>query len=317
MKRLLKILAYGLGIVLLLLLGVAAYVQLGSAPTYEDVAIPDLTVEVTPERVARGHVLVMNNCQNCHRAADGMQMAGRLFDDKAANEAFGAIYTSNITQHPDAALAGYTDGELYRLLRTSVKKNHEKAIAVMPTWPLASDEDIYDIIAFLRSDHPLVQATDTQHPAHEPSFLEKALRRFVFQPVPYQESYPTRPPLSDSVAYGAYQVNNVNLCYHCHSENIETINELVPEETPGFLAGGYVFQHLKHDVEVPSMLMNDGSDVSTWTIEQFVDAVKYGVRPNKPAYLEPMHPFNLLDTAEVRAIYHYLQAYSVEVAEGS
>ncbi len=310
MKKALKILAYVAGVILLLVAALAAYVMLSATPTYADVEIPELSIEVTPERVERGLVLVTNNCQNCHRAQGGNQLTGRMFDDKAANDAFGTLYTANITKHPELGSGAYSDGELYRLLRTGVKKNHEKVAAVMPTWPLASEEDIHDIIAFLRSDHPMVAPSDKTHPIHESSFLERALTRFVFGPTPYQETYPTKPPLSDSIAYGAYQINNVNLCYYCHSENIETANALVPEETPGYMAGGYIFQHLDHDVLVPSMLLTEEADISSWTIEEFVDAVKFGVRPNKPAYLQPMHPFNLLDTAEVRAIYHYLEDYS-------
>jgi mono/diheme cytochrome c family protein len=294
------------GIFLLAILAVVAYVNFSSPPTYDDIAAPDLTVQATPELVAHGQVLVEGNCQGCHHAADGPHLAGRLFEDKAANEAFGAIYTANITQHPESALAGYSDGELYRLLRTGVKKNGEKAIAVMPVWPLAADEDIHAIIAFLRSSHPWVAAADVAHPIHQPSFLEKALTRFVFAPTPYQDNYPERPPLSDSVAYGAYQVNAVNLCYYCHSENIETANALVPEDTPGYLAGGFTFRHNDYDLLVPGLLLKEGNNVNQWSVEEFVDAVKFGIRPGLPAYKEPMHPFNLLDTAEVRAIYQYL-----------
>jgi hypothetical protein len=231
-----------------------------------------------------------------------------MFDDRSANKDFGTIYTANITRDPEYGIGNYTDGELYRLLRTGIKRNHERAVGVMPTWPLASDQDIYDIIAFLRSDHRWVTASEQVHPVYEPTFLSKALHRFVLTPAPLQANYPTKPSLSDSIAYGAYQVNSVNLCYYCHSADIKAASALEPTATPGYLAGGFVFQHTDHDILAPALIPTADNDVGKWTIDEFVAAVKYGQRPDKPAYQEPMHPFNTLDTAEVRAIYHYLSS---------
>lgn len=308
MKKLLRILGYGLLAVLVILLLFAAFINFSAAPTYDEVAVPELNVRVDSATVARGLVLVANNCQNCHRADDGRNLSGRLFDDRDANEQFGTIYTANITRHPGFGIGDYTDGELYRLLRTGIKRNNEKAVGVMPTWPLASEQDIHDIIAFLHSDHPWVAPSDQEHPTYQPTFLSKALHRFVLTPTPYQESYPTKPSLSDSVAYGAYMINNVNLCYYCHSGDIKAASALTPSATPAYLAGGFTYLHLDHDILVPGLIPTSENNMGKWTIEQFVDAVKYGQRPGLPAYKQPMHPFNLLDTAEVRAIHHYLSS---------
>lgn len=306
MRKFLSILGKGVLGLLVILLIAAAFIALRPASTYEDVAVPDLRIEADSAALARGLALVVNNCQGCHHGEEDMRLTGRIFEDKAANADFGTIYTANITRHQTAGAGAYTAGELYRLLRTGIKRNHERAVAVMPTWPLASEQDIRDMIAFMQSDHPLVAADDQTHPVHQPSFLEKALNLLVFAPVPYQDAYPQKPSLADSVAYGAYQVNNVNLCYYCHSHDIKTANPLVAEATPGYLAGGFVFPHIEYDLPVPGLIPDGENNVSKWTIEQFVDAVKYGQRPGLPAYKEPMHPFNLLDTAEVRAIHHYL-----------
>jgi len=305
MKKILRILGLAVLAVLLALALLATYIYFSPAPTYAEVAVPELTVEVTPARVLQGRGLVQNNCYSCHHGENSTQLTGRLFDDRSANKDFGAIYTSIITQDANAAIAGYTDGELDRLLRTGVKKNNAQAIAVMPTWPLAADEDIYAIIAFLRSDHPMVAAAEANHPLHQPSFLERALRKLVFRPVPYQDEYPTRPALSDSIAYGAYQVNAVNLCYYCHSADIKAANPVEPTATPGYLVGGFVFPMLKYDIEVPNLLSAPGTSIGDWTVDEFVTAVKYGLRPNKPAFQEPMHPY-LLDSSEIRAVYQYL-----------
>ena len=121
-----------LGLILLLLLFVA-FIAFSSPPTYTDVQAPSLAVDLNPEAIARGQKLVDSNCRNCHRSASGTQMIGRIFEDRGANSDFGTIYTANITKHPTAGIGDYTDGELYRLLRTGIKQNNERAIAVMPT----------------------------------------------------------------------------------------------------------------------------------------------------------------------------------------
>lgn len=308
MRKFLSLLGKGVLALLAIAIIAAAFIQFGPAPTYEEVPIPDLEVEVSPEAIERGLTLVTNNCQNCHRGDESTSLAGRYFDDRQAQKDLGEFYTANITQHPNSAMAGYTDGELYRLLRTGIKRNNEMAILVMPNWALASEQDIHDIIAFLRSNHPMVAPDATEHPTHSPSFLAKMLGRMVVKPVPYAEAYPERPALSDSIAYGKYQIDNVNLCFFCHSANIQTVNQLVPNQSPGYLGGGFVYQHLDHDIEVPGLIPTADNNMGKWSIEEFVDAVKYGQRPGLPAYKQPMHPYNLLDTAEVRAIHHYLSS---------
>lgn len=309
MRKALRILLYLVAVLLVAVLGMAAYINWGGEPTFEAVPVPDLQVEMDSASIANGYKLVTSGCQGCHGGPSG-KLEGVRFEDEAANQAFGEYYTANITKHPTEGIGSYTDGELYRLLRTGIKKDHTLASVVMPKWVLVPDEDIEDIIAFLRSDHPLVQASDEAHPVHQPTFLEKALKKFAFQPHPLKDAYPKPVSLADSIAYGKYLVQGVGHCYACHSGSIEEADLDVPENTPGYLRGGYVFLLKDNQIEVPGLLLEEGNHVSDWTIDQFVDAVKYGQRPNLPAYRKPMHPYPALDTAEVRAIYHYLAEYT-------
>ena len=308
MKKALKVIAIIL-CVLILIIGVfAAYINFSSAPTYAEVEIPDLAIEVTAERIERGKSLVMSGCQNCH--GNNGTLEGKYFEDEGANQAFGAFYTSNLTQHKTAGIGNYSDGELYRLLRTGVRKDNNLNGVVMPKWVLASEEDIHSIIAFLRSDDKMVQSVDKVHPKHESTFLEKALKKFAFKPDAYKESYQKNPSLEQPTEYGKYIVQSEALCFYCHSENIEAVNAFEPEKTPNYMAGGYVFKMKDYEIEGPSLLIDDKSNVGKWTEEEFVKAVKSGIRPNQPAYLQPMHPFAHYAEEEVEAIYTYLQEIS-------
>lgn len=306
MKKALKIIGIVFGILIILILGFAAFVNFTESPDYSSVEIPNLKVELTPEKIERGEKIVHSACWNCH-SNNGI-LEGKYFNDLGAENSFGPFYTSNITQHKTAGIGNYTDGELYRLLRTGVRKNGQLNSVVMPSWLNCSDEDIHCIIAYLRSDKKAVQPSEKVHPAHQKNFLEKALRKLVFRPYEYQKSYPENPPLKDSIAYGKYLVDSEALCFACHSENIETANFLTPEATPNYLGGGYTFLTKEHEVKVPSIKMDGQSDVSKWSEAEFIDAVKNGNRANKPSYLFPMHPFAHLTEKEVATIYHYLKS---------
>jgi muramoyltetrapeptide carboxypeptidase LdcA involved in peptidoglycan recycling len=58
------------------------------------------------------------------------------------------------------------DGELEYLVRTGVKANGQYVPPWMPKQPRMADEDLHSIVAFLRSDDPMVAATEVQPAGH-------------------------------------------------------------------------------------------------------------------------------------------------------
>lgn len=307
MKKLLKIIGIILGIIIICVLGLAAYINFANAPVY-DVEIPDLEVKSTPEKVARGKKIVSSACENCH-GHNGI-LEGQLFTDDGVNQAFGTYYTSNITQDTIAGIGKYTDGELYRLLRTGLNKYGRRNSVAMPVWLNSSEEDIYSIIAYLRSEDKAVQPSNKVHPIHEGTFLEKALLKFEFKPFEYQDSYPETPKLTNPVAYGKYIVETEALCFACHSENLETVDLITPTKTLNYLGGGYVFKMKDYNIKAPSILLDGKSEISKWTKAEFMKSIQTGMRPNQTMMLQPMHPFSHLSDAEVDAIYQYIESYS-------
>ncbi len=251
---------------LLILVGLVAFVNLKSFPSYQDVVIQDIQFEVTPELVLHGKKLVDHDCAGCHKGTSS-KYEGMKFEDLAAHEAFGTIYTPNITQHPEYGIGSYSEGELYRLLRTGVKKNGQVMLPIMPRYVTTSDEDIFAMIAYLKSEDPAVQASDKKHPAYQPSMLAKMLLNFMIQPASYKEKYPAKPAIADTLAYGAYAVNDLYGCYFCHSQSLEEWNLENPSQTPGYLGGGTSFKLIEYEVVSPSLIMDGESDVSQWTIE--------------------------------------------------
>jgi cytochrome c2 len=259
--------------------------------------------------VALGKKIVEHDCAGCHRPS-GRQYTGGLFEDIKANEAFGNIYVPNITQDKNSGIGEYTEAELYRLLRTGVKKNGKVMLPIMPRFVLLAEKDIHAIIAYLKSADIGVQATATNYPDYQPSLLAKGLLSFVFKPYPYKEAYPEKPAITDAIAHGEYLVNAQLGCYFCHSQSLDTWNLEQPTLTPGYLGGGTAFVNEGYTVVSSSLLMDGQSDVSKWSEDEFIAAVKFGQRTGKPAYQKPMHPYSLLDSVEVRNIFAYLKDYS-------
>jgi mono/diheme cytochrome c family protein len=305
MKKSIKITGVIIGTFLLLLVVFGSYIHLADTPTYASVKVSEIQVKVDSQRIALGQKLVESNCAGCHKSKAG-KFEGTYVDDPDA-AALGSIYSSNITQHPKYGIGAYTDGELYRLLRTGVKKNNNLMLPIMPLWVNCSDEDIYAMIAYLKSDHKAVQAVATDHPDYEPTFLAKALMKFAFRPTPYRSSYPERPAPTHTVALGEYLVEGDYLCYFCHSGNIAEANLLAPKESPNYLGGGTVFSLPDASkLVVPSLRMDGESAISTWSYEEFHQALKYGITPDGEVWQEPMKPYTLLDSTETQAIYAYL-----------
>lgn len=308
MKKALRYLLIALGSLMMLVLLFVVYTNFKSFPTYDNVSIPALSVTPTPELVAAGKKLVDLNCAGCHKSKNG-KYEGQKFPDDLADEAFGKIYTPNITQDPTYGIGNYSDGELFRLIRTGVKKNGEVMLPIMPKWVICADEDIHAMIAYLKSNDKSVQPSKKEHPTYQPSLLAKVLLNYVIKPEPYPAANPVKPTPDELVAHGEYLVNAAYGCYWCHSAGLDVWNLPEPTKTPGYLGGGTKFVEHGNEVIAPSILMDGNTDTSNWSEEEFFKALRYGERPGKPAYQSPMKPYVLLDTVEIQAIHAYLKSF--------
>lgn len=303
MKRFLKIAAWVVGILLIVVLGFAAFINFRGIPSYDPPKV-DLAVEVTPERVAHGERLSAVLCTECHRSDKERKLSGKLLVD--IPKEFGTVYSKNITNDPEIGIGNWTDGQIYGLLRTGIHKNGQYLPPYMPKFPLMSDEDIHSIIAFLRSDRPLVQASQLESPDCQPSFLVKLLSQFAFKPYALPEKTIFVPDTTDLVAHGEYLVHGRLACFGCHSADFKTVNELEPTKSVGYLAGGNPLLNYEGEVvRSANITIDKETGIGSWTEEQFITAMKTGQTPNGPYYY-PMLPYNVLDTLEVRAIWAYL-----------
>lgn len=304
MKRLLKIL---LGAVLALLLaaaGFALHVQLSGIPHYPTQKV-ELRVEVTPDRVARGRREVSMLCASCHMDPVTGRLTGRRMEDVPPE--FGVAYSKNITQDPRWGIGAWSDGEIAFLLRTGIRRDGQYTPPWMVKLPHMSDDDLADIIAFLRSDDPTVSPAPVEDRESEPTFLTKLLCRTAFKPFPYPAQPIRAPQASDPAAYGRYLVQDALVCYSCHSADFKTVDDYAPERSGGYLGGGNALYTAEGPVLSANITPDRETGIGTWSAEDFRRAMKTGIRPDHTALRYPMQPYPELSDQEVAAIFAYLR----------
>jgi mono/diheme cytochrome c family protein len=305
MKKTLRALPWAVGAFVLVLGSAALYIQLTGLPVYAKPTL-QLKAEATPERVARGKRLAQMLCVTCHFDPTTRVLSGKRMVE--APPEFGVIYAANITRHPTHGIASWTDGEIAYLLRTGIRRDGRYVPPYMAKLPHASDEDVLSIIAFLRSDDPLVAPTDIPTHVPEVSFLTKALARVAFKPFPYPTVPIVAPDGKDSVALGRYLADGLLDCYTCHSADFKTNNYFEPSKSPGYYGGGNMLLDASaRQVYSANITPDKETGIGSWTEAQFLRAVKGAFRPDGTPVLYPMQPYVEMTDQEAKAIFAYLR----------
>lgn len=291
------------GIIILGVAGFITYISIDGIPRYEPSHL-EMKVELTPERIAKGQKIASVMCVECHSNEDGILTGKKLLD---APKEFGEIYSRNITKHPEIGIGNWTDGELYYLLRTGIRKDGQYIPPYMVKFPLAADEDVKSIIAWLRSDAHAVQPSEEEAPPTEPSFLTKFLAHVAFKPFELPKAPINMPDTNDAVALGKYLSTAVYSCFACHSADFKTMNELVPEQSVGFFGGGNPLLNKEGQVIHSANITMDETGIGAYTEEDFVRVIQTGKKKDGSQLRYPMIPYAILTDGEAKAIYAYLK----------
>jgi mono/diheme cytochrome c family protein len=303
-KRALKVLGILLGLIVLVVGGFAAFIN-SDYPVKRQAGSIDIKVEATAERLARGKSLVSMRCAGCHLdQATGGLTGIKMLD---APPEFGEIYSHNITRHQTKGIGRYTDGELAYLLRTGIRRDGVFTGPFMQS-PHLSDEDLISIIAFLRSDDPLTAPRDVDDRQIKPTFLTKLLLHVAWKPLAVPTASIKAPAREDKVAYGRYVVHALGDCFACHSADFKKMNIVEPEKSGGYLGGG---NHLKDaagtEILTPNLTPDPETGIGKWSEDEFVTAVRTGIRKDGKALRYPMIRFIDLGEDEIRAAFAYLK----------
>lgn len=266
MSTILKALAVLILILLVAIVGVVSYVSLA----LPDVGpAPDLTVEITPERLERGEYLAnhVSLCMDCHSTRDWgifagppipgtLGVGGEYFDQTMGFP--GEFFSRNITP---AGIGQWTDGELYRAITAGVSRDGEPLFPVMPYghYGLMDDEDIHSIIAYIRSLPPV----EAENKPSKPDLPFNLIMRTM-----PQRGVPGRiPPITDPVAYGEY-MTNAAVCFDCHTRQEK--GEYVGKP----FAGGFTFELPGGSILRTPNITPHETGIGSWTREQFIARFK-------------------------------------------
>lgn len=310
MKKALKIVGI---IVLVLIIAVAGLL------TYVTTALPnvgeaeEITIEYTPERIEHGRYLAhhVSVCMDCHSTRDFSKFSGPLVEGTLGRggERFdqtmglpGVFFSKNITPE---AIARYTDGELFRVITAGVTREGRPMFPLMPyTYYGRMDrEDIYDIIAYVRS----IPAIKNDVPESVADFPVN----FIIHTMPQKGTPETRPSKDNQIEYGRY-LTNASGCRECHTraENGQIVEEFA-------FSGGREFMFPNGDVcRAANITPDKETGIGNWTKELFVQKFKiyrdstYRLPSVAKGEFNSIMPWTMyagMETEDLEAIFAYLK----------
>ena len=292
MKRIIRMLAYGLLTLVVLaagVLGIAWWrteVALARVYTLAEVELP---VSGDPAQVERGrHLAVTRGCTDCH----GDDLAGGVVIDAGP---VGLYVAANLT--PAGAGAGMDANLFEHAVRHGVGRDG-RPLRFMPATDFAAmgDDDVAALYAYVKSVPPATR----ELPETWIGPLGRVL--YLFDQVPVlltaesvdhaAASAPRVAPVVAATAdYGRYLAQG---CTGCHGERF---------------AGGRI-PGAPPDLPIAANLTPDPSGLGAWSEADFMRAIRDGKRPDGSA-IDPFMPWKSLghmtDT-ELRALYAYLRS---------
>lgn len=272
MKKLIKILGMLLLVVVLVAVVGLSYLYWG----YPKVsAAEDISIEPTPERLARGSYLVnhVSSCTDCHSdhhddlfgypIVEGTEgKGGQPFGGEV-----GEVSARNITP---AALGDWTDGEILRAITGGVRRDGSILAPMMPysLFSKYTREDARSVVAYLRTLKPIENQVPDQRLAFPVNL--------IFRTIP-ADAQPTEPAeLNDPVSRGQYLVTIAG-CGFCHTmqENGQPVAGME-------FAGGHDFPVIAGTVRSANITPDEQTGLGGWTREAFINRFKiYQVESNR------------------------------------
>jgi mono/diheme cytochrome c family protein len=311
MRTLLRVVFFLVAVVLLCAVAGVSYLyaRYPNAPEAENI-----TVEATPEKVARGEYLAnhVTGCVICHAERDMTKYGGPVKPGTfgVGGEFFGdreqgfAVYSKNITP---AAIGKWTDGQLIRAFTSGVNADGDPLFPIMPypRYARLAREDVESIVAYVRTLKPVDQTwPERELPFPLPLVVRTIPKAAEFRPIPAK---------SDRVAYGEY-LTNAAVCADCHTPT-DTQGQPLPGRE---FSGGQEFKIADGAIIRPANITPESdTGIGTWNEQQFIDKFKAwrGMEPRQLTPAEqrentimPWQYYAGMTDDDLSAIYAYLRS---------
>ena len=253
-----------------------------------DVPVETLTIPTDQASIERGkHIATIRMCGHCHTET----LSGQT--DRAPGLV--TLSIPNLTSGAGGVGATNTDEDWVRAIRHGV--GHDgRGLVLMPSriWYYLSDEDLADLIAYLKSLPPVdneMPKTDLE-PLGRVMLVLGQLPPEIVPNVTLIDHYAPRPVVPKSVVTVEYGKYLALTCTLCHGENLngQTIRE-----------GGNVYVALN---------LTPGGEMRGWSEEEFMTTLRTGVTPGGHQLKDfmPWKYFGQMTDDELKAVWLYLQS---------
>jgi mono/diheme cytochrome c family protein len=305
-----KVLFLLTGVVLIVVAGFMVFVYSSYDKDYSaQYPVSNLNVKSDSAMIERGRYLAQGpaHCIDCHSPMEKV-LAHDSDEDLEMTGGFGLeippgkFYGPNITPDEETGIGKYTDGQLYRMLRYNIRPDGQATIDFMPFFNM-SDEDIYAIIAYLRS----LEKVRHKMPERELSFLGKALFTFgAIKPSVPDEPVINRAMEDTSIAYGKYLAYAVANCMGCHTERDLQTGEYIGEPYAGGMTFGPDALHQGWVYVTPNITPDKQTGImANWDEATFIDRMKAGkIYETSPM---PWTAYQRMKDNDLKAIYRFLK----------
>ena len=230
-----------------------------------------LLVAARPVRAAsdaaRGRVVfaLAGGC-GCHTARDGPVGAG----GGQVPTPFGTFYGTNITPDPTMGIGRWSDADIDAAIRAGIARGKGIESPAMPYYQYAgmADQDVRDLIAFLRTLPPLARP-------NRPHSGELPLARWAYRAWRWLFVRPLTPPRTApavGVERGRYLVDHVSICGDCHTPR----NWFGVPNTVRYLAGAA----LGPGGDTVPNITPHATGIGEWSVDDLVSLLSTGMQPN-------------------------------------
>lgn len=262
------------GVLVVALLGYAKLTRKYDNP------VPTVSVDVTPEAVARGERFGPL-CAGCHAADEEPPLEGLDFLAEGDAPPIGTFYAPNLTP---THLGDWTDGEIIRAIREGIHRDG-RSLLIMPASMLRnlSDDDVEGIVAYLRSQ-PAVEP-DTPRPRF--NLLGAIMMNFapIFEAQPPITEPVIAPAAGPTPEYGGYLASYS--CEGCHGEDLGGDADF---GAPGLVTVGL-----------------------TWSEEDFFSFFRTGLKPDGVAVDDELMPWEdireFMTDEDLQGVFAYLKQF--------
>jgi cytochrome c553 len=257
--------------------------------TVHEVAMAPLAIPADPASVQRGHHIAssLSSCVECH----GIDLGGKVFIDAPP---LGLFVASNLTRGEGGVGDAYSDQELARAIRHGIRADGTPLL-FMPSqvFQHLSDEDLGALVAYIRSVPPVNRRFPASKvgPVGRTLYLAGKFPLLPVELVAHEQRAPVAVTAGLTPRYGQY-LAEVGGCLDCHGSQ---------------LAGGVVVGAPPGTPPAPNI--TPAGVLATWTRDDFVRAMRTGLRPDGTS-INPFMPWpyiGQMTEEEFGALWLYLE----------